>query len=622
MNGNSPIVTNAELNAKIAKDSEQLAAEQKDKQLKDAWMAQAAAAAGYSGTAPAPAPVHVVPANAPAPPPPHLPADNPFAQGASAAGIAPPSTVAPNLMLASGASTNAPPIVVPGVQPAPPKPPPTEALGPPNPAAGGAALPAEEPPPPPAITFQQVSGGGMTPAREAPTRGPIANAALLSGIESERQAVQHQDFRTQLQAEREGLMYEKQAADFAHQQEVAQATLAKRQVELDGLKSDYEQTAARLGEMKLDNNRTWGSMSTFEKIGTVLLLMAAGGGGANNNVVWHALQTNMNEDIEAQKFAYKAGLDQLNASKTAFELAMAKYQNEDAAEAVVRAAQLDVVKSRIAAMSANWKGTDAANHADDLRAKIDVERAKQIETGFKFVPPSLAPKKFTMQINGIDIPGTMTEDKAQSAALEYGVKHAQTVENELVKGGVAANAERVKAEAAMTKDQRELWIPTGNGRGYLVPSKEEAVKHREGRAANQEVRDGINRMLELRKEMGFTGRVANWGGIPSTDAARITVQSKALIGAINRQQKFGALDVGTQQILDAMQGNPLAVLNFDEAFLEEIRRNTFMGDQRFEQSATGGVSATSAAPKSANQGWDFKAAHAAGVPPKKPAEKK
>ena len=337
-------------------------------------------------------------------------------------------------------------------------------------------------PPPPAaegdVQFKRVAGGGMLPARELPARGPTQNRALMAGIDAENRANDRVGLHNAMQEQRNIAFYEEQARDAHDRKEAFEAEAAKRDHALQGLASDFDNTARELGQKKIDGERWWASQSTGEKIGWVLTVMlGALGGGGDHNVGFQAVVKNIDDDVAQQKFMYQTGLDQLNAQKTAFGLAAERYNSVDAANAIARAAALDYANQRLNVLQAEMQGTVNQNEVELLRGKIEHERQKTIAEGFRFVPAALQPGKYKMYIRGQEIPGYVSEHDAQKYTLEHGVKPGEKVEEELVKGGVQLQVKREEnaAKRAERQDERAKFIATKEQEAK-IPEREASIR--------------------------------------------------------------------------------------------------------------------------------------------------
>lgn len=367
----------------------------------------------------------------------------------------------------------------------PPPPPPVQAPPPAvqasMPAAGGA-------PPvqnegvgamPPDVQFMPV-GGGASPARELYMRGPQQDAALMGSFDAPAEAAGRVDFRNQVMADKLDVEYERQAADALARQEAADRVQARRQAEMQGLMSDYQDQVQKLGQMHLDDNRWWAKKTTGDKIGTILLTALGGIAaldpkGNGRNLAYERVMQEMDNDLAAQRFDAQMQMEQGRGAQNAFAMMLDRYGSEDAAMAASRASAIDFAAAKINQLHAQYGGAESANARDELLAKLDMEKQRTIAAGFKFVPAGLQQKKYKMMIRGQEIPGLVDEKTAQTYAVEHGVKPAETVDQELVKGGIQSTIQSQKIAAEHAAKGRENAVALPNGETVFAPSSQEAT---------------------------------------------------------------------------------------------------------------------------------------------------
>jgi hypothetical protein len=248
--------------------------------------------------------------------------------------------------------------------------------------------------------------------------------------------------RSQEQALREQQMYEHEANVALERQAAFERQAARRAQELQMLQADYQQTISDLSRFKVDNNRVWNNTSTLDKIGATLLAIiggaAAGPGG--NNIVLQSLMGTINEDVDNQKRAYEAGLDFAKGQQTAYGMANAAYH-------AAMAAGQEAVAMKIAGMKAQWKGTESANQADAVAGDLLFKADQNAAAGLKYLQPTMGSTKYKMKIRGQEVPGLVSEDKAQGYTIEHAVKPAERADDELLKGGVQSKLQSQKAQA-------------------------------------------------------------------------------------------------------------------------------------------------------------------------------
>jgi hypothetical protein len=309
------------------------------------------------------------------------------------------------------------------------------------------------------VQFAPVRVGG-TPAGEAVTRGPQQQAHMLAALDAPAEAATKVDMRTELQAEREQAMYEDEANKAIDRAHAIETTALRRQGEMERAGNDYEESVAKLGTMKLDNDRLWANKTTGDKIGTILLVALGGfasGISGGKNLAYEGLMKSIDQDIEAQKFDYQVAGDQVKGQQTAYGLMMDRYRSDEVATAAARTAALDYAASKANAMKAQWAGTAAANTADDLLGKIEEARQNTHASGLRYVQATQGSVRYAASVRGNVLPGTMSEKEAQERALKYGVDPTIANEHEVAKGAVQVQVEGAKGRAAASeKGEKQL----------------------------------------------------------------------------------------------------------------------------------------------------------------------
>jgi hypothetical protein len=586
----------------------------------DPWMAQIQAALANGAPLPAQgapvpvggSPLPVAPIAGPVPPPTNGPTMGILAQAQPF--LSPTPAGADPFGLAGGAP--------PPPAPPPPPPPPQEVTAPdpslmPPRGINVDAVPTPKPtapaPAPSDVQFRSAGGGGIMPAREMSVRGPQQNAHLMQAFDAPMAAADNIGLRSQIQAAREEAVHEESAMQALRRQEAAQRVATHRQAELESLQADYEGQVEKLGQMHLDSNRWWANKTTGDKIGTAILAFLGGIGasdrrGNGRNLALEAIMHEADQDVASQKFDYQVQSDRAHGAQNTFALAMERYQNEDAATAAARAA------ARVGQMQAQWKGTDAANYADDLRARIASERERTVAAGFKFVPAQAAPGKYKMYIRGQEIPGLVSEHDAQKYSIEHGVKPAERIDEEAFKGGLSLRGKQMEIDAKRAEKSDE-------GSKFIAEKLQQAGVPQARAAAEQA-------LAALNKSPGGKGEAAARFGISHSvpiggEAAANAVMSE---DANAREQAYAAF---ANASMKAMMGNVTeselaraqkqlgsasdpesrrrAIASTLET-LNEIEQNAKAGvspeaEQRYDsrrEAATGGKAA---APTGAKKGW-------------------
>ena len=444
---------------------------------------------------------------------------------------------------------------------------------------------------------RMVSAGGFTPAREVAVRGKTQMAAIEKGLAAQDAATRANEERSKTDALNEMLLQQKHVDEFRAHEERAAAEAEARKAELQQMRDTAAQHSEELAKSSVEPGRFWASQSTPNKIGSTIALFLGGFGGGENQVLG-MLQKQIDRDIEAQKFSYEAKKGGVERERSAFADAIQAYGSVDAATSIARAAGLDAMKSEIIQQAAKEKGTAAQNNAAKMISEIEARRQEEIAKSVVFQQAQASGPMFRKK--GISVPLTRNE--------LYGIekdelKGQYDTSNKIAEDTVKGRIELQKSNAKKLEDEKKLFVPTGpNGAGYMAGSDSEAKDHRDKMAASNEIIDLVDKLKEERAKLGYSGRVAAMlPGGSGTSAERIKSLSGLAVGAVNRGEHFGALDKGSTEVIQSINGDPLSIRQTTEAKLDALRQNAVETKRRLEQSVTGTKTAIN--PKNSTQGW-------------------
>lgn len=266
------------------------------------------------------------------------------------------------------------------------------------------ASPAPAPAPAPA-QFKMLPGG-MSRAMEIERRGPTLLAAQNFANETNEEAIHRVEQRSVAMAHAEYEQARTQAAQAYARQDAIVRSQAERAQDLADRQQDFDQTVKQLSQMRVDPDRFWASRSTAQKVSDLVSIALGGflqGARGGSNPGMDIINQTIDRDIEAQKFAYAATRDTAAMKQTAFAQAMQKYQNEDAATAMARAAALNAVQAEVAQIGALQKGTEVGNRADMAMADLAAQRANQVAQGIAFLPSQPTGPTFLDPVSGIPL---------------------------------------------------------------------------------------------------------------------------------------------------------------------------------------------------------------------------
>lgn len=319
---------------------------------------------------------------------------------------------------------------------------------------------AAAPPMNPDVQYAPVVTGG-SPAREINTRGPQQEALLQEQYMPPIMATESVRERSVQQAAAEQAMHEEHAKQALDRQAAFERQAARRAQEMQILQADYQNTITELSRFKVDNNRVWNNTSTLDKIGALALVLLGGvGAGTSGNIVLQSIMGNIQEDVDKQKEAYQRGLDLAKGQQSAFSMAMQRYNSEDAAYNAALAAGQEAVAAKISGMNAQWKGTDAQNHADALVGQLASSAIRTRAEGLKYLQPTGGSTKYKMFVRGQERPGYATEAGAQAVFDKYQADPAVKGDEQLLGGAIQANLQSQKSlvERATKGDEGAKYI--------------------------------------------------------------------------------------------------------------------------------------------------------------------
>lgn len=429
---------------------------------------------------------------------------------------------------------------------------------------GAEPMLAPPPAPPEQPRFALAPGSGaVMPAHEVERRGPSLIRAQQEQNAALGQAAHNIEARTEDAAAQEYAMARAQAATAQAREDAALQSNAERQQELQARQADFDASVKQLSQMSLDPDRFWASRSTPQKIGG-LISIALGGflqgahGGPNPGL--DIINTAIERDLEAQKFAYQAARDTAQAKQTAYSLALQKYGSSDAATAAARASALDAVEAQLRQQGAVYKGTDAGNRADMMAAQLADQKAQQIAQGIAFVPAAQAPAMFIDRNTGLpytvaELKAMAGEDRAQQRAIEM----------EGLKGNTQLAIEGAKAEAQAGKDIRAEQVQLPNGEVVRARSATQANELAEASQALAETKRLVAQAKEIRSGESF--RVPGSG-----DRARLDQVQKNLLTQYAVLHKLGAISKEDMNLAVGGTADLFAVGPGPEAALEGLTK--------------------------------------------------
>lgn len=261
--------------------------------------------------------------------------------------------------------------------------------------------------------------------------------------------------------------------------------------------ADILSDAANLANYHEDPDRFWNSRSTPQKvagfIGIALGGFVSGMKGGSNQVV-DMIDKEIDRDIAAQRNNWRANKDSLEAKRSAYGMAMEKYNHDDvAARAALRLASLDKVEAQARSAAASHAGTEADNRLDLLLADTSKLRAEQV----------IAYKKYrqaqTVQTGG---------DGLTAAQRFQAVEKEKDRQLEREKFGATREEHRATAAEKQAEQAGKSTVVI-DGKNHVALSEDAAKKYREYAHVRGLAREALNE-LELTKKGGKEENVARY----------------------------------------------------------------------------------------------------------------
>ena len=311
--------------------------------------------------------------------------------------------------------------------------------------------------------------------------------------------------------------------------------------------SEYDQGMGRLEELR-DQIRTQevdpykGAMGNSGLTKFLGVFAAAIGGyasaGRGPNMGMQAYNSMIDANLRQQEAQIAKSERGLKAENNFLGQLKAKFGDIEEAKAAARVAYLERAKTELAAKMAqpDIQGTAALAGYERAMGALDDELADKT-------------MKFSL----------LKQDKV--------VRHDVNAPPVYAGGGGKAGA------------PDPLFVPTGpGGQGFQARSEKEAQAARGVIPAEQDLLPKLERLVELRRKAGVSGRLGNKAGYETEEIARIKSQQAQVALGLRElsAQSPGAMDKGMQDLAAQIQGDWTAIGNNPEAaadeFAREIRR--------------------------------------------------
>ncbi len=249
----------------------------------------------------------------------------------------------------------------------------------PVPKASDAPAEPEQGPPPP-----QQSPYSTIPEHYSDLIGK-KNWDLLSAAEqAEKEAAYQIHRRNSEQAQKDTSAAETQVLNSTIEKKIAQDDILAAQgrgADLDKQARDIEADAAHLATYHENPDHFWQTRSTAQTIAGFIGIALGGfvqGVKGGENVALKQINHAIDRDIDAQRANYNAKKDSVAVKRSAYGMAMERYNHDDTkASAVLRMAALDKVAAEAHLTAAQHKGTEVDDRLNQFTADLADKKAKE-----------------------------------------------------------------------------------------------------------------------------------------------------------------------------------------------------------------------------------------------------
>lgn len=433
-----------------------------------------------------------------------------------------------------------------------------------------ATAPVGPPPPPPVNDAQppiaRVSGGGMLPAHEASRLGPTQWAALEAGNQAQEQAIGGMVANNEAQAASADEMYMRHALDARQREEAANQVALAREDELRSRASDFDRQARTLAQEKIDPGRFWASRSTPQKVASFISIALGGflsGARGGENLAWTRVNEEIERDVRAQELSFQMRKSGLEASHTAYGMAMQRYQSADAARAFARVSAMDAVAAEVARQQAHSKNAEGQNRAIAALAELQQARADQVMKGVQYIPSQFTEARYRVAnrlgtYTAKEIDKMVAEEEGRGFELQKIDRHADAdLRKEGAKQGhddakyIATSLQQAGVPQAMESAEIARKALLSDPKGYG-----ERVAENMPLLGNETARKTVFGQGAADREQAWTNykNQAMKALMGNVTAGEETRANKALEGASDNESRLAAIKT-TEAILQAAERN-------------------------------------------------------------------
>lgn len=377
-------------------------------------------------------------------------------------------------------------------------------------------------------------------------------------------------------------------------------TVAQNELEANQAKLEYERAIAnqqRLSKMaeefQINPDNYFGNLSTGSKIATILS-MAVGGfaqgysGGRIPNYAAEALDKAIERDIDAQRqrkdSLYKQLLAATGDAEKAGALARAKTQEIAALKVSQLGAQSksEVFKKAAAVTSAQLNANALSVYQAVLNTDLNMNISRRnAQLNEMATAEQIASQRQSRAAQAQSM-GFAAEDAARKRAVFNteirGLAETQAQKNltdAMATGPTPATGVQINA---LPDPIRKRAVQLEKNKWTLAVDEKDAEKIKEFLPASKDVKEYVSEMLDYAKKHPGV----EFSKVVSNEKNRMeSLSSRALI-AVNKASGLGALDKGSQEVLEKLIGSPANLFAFPGS--AEVRLRQVL--QTFESAET------------------------------------
>lgn len=366
------------------------------------------------------------------------------------------------------------------------------------------------------------------PAIQLPAAAPAWNPGVDRSVGEMAQATKDEQAAAEAKGSAEAELARNQAAAFAEQQKVLQASAleqkAQNQRAHDSAQAAMAKVQAARDEIAkidttVDPGRYWASKSMPGKLAAIvgLALGAIGAGNDGINRAAGMIQQNIDKDIDAQKaeheFRLKKGQAGVDAAQNLYSMNHAALQDDIAATAATKASGLELAENQLKQIAATAQSPIAKANAAQLAAQLQAKKAEFDGKAYE----RKADAEKTKQLIGLEqqkvgLEAAKLGAKGAPAATTGGTDALNRFEKQWTEGGgwtgkvskhlpgTAAN----DLENISTADATAIATQMNGGKAPR-PQLIELVKEKMLPKAGESASDGLQKIKELRRVLQHGG---------------------------------------------------------------------------------------------------------------------